>query len=181
MQHSSERADLGKADAIAVEPPNLRMRLTEGQRVAPLSLPPGSARQLGEAALPGPVQFHQELRAHVARDVREPQQSGTQFGEFVDLIEGRGVAAFVSGTGETDLPLFEREVPEKPQSAFPRVEASDLRRRRVDAEPKSLHNLHRLPPDPRGHAARALLTPAAASTVAQPKEAQRGDSASSPP
>jgi hypothetical protein len=146
MHHGAQRAQLGEPDPRAVDSPCLRVRLAEAERVTSSTLAPGGPSEFGETSLPGSVQFHQELRAHVARDVGEPRPLGTQLGQFVDRVEGRRVAALVSRSGEPHAPLLKRQVPEKPQCALPRIEPRDLRRRRVDTESERLADPHS--PDP---------------------------------
>ena len=160
VDHGSEVPQLGETNVRPIDTPGLRVGLAEAERVSPLPLPPRGASQLGEAALPCSVQLDQELRAHVARHIGKPRERSAEFGQFVDLVECRGVAALVSGTSKPELPLFECNVPEEAQRALPRVEAGDLLGRRVDAVTEGLARQHAcsvaqptqtgLPPRPKG-------------------------------
>ena len=120
------------------------MRLTKRQGVTTLALPARAACELCKASLPGPVEFDEKLVADVPGNVSEPRQLGAEPGQFVDLVEGRQVALVVAAAREADAALLESQVPEKAKRRLPGVEAIDLLRRRVDAEPKSLHDTHRL-------------------------------------
>jgi hypothetical protein len=152
-------AELREPNGRTVEAPYLAVRLAEGERVAALALEARGTRQLGEAALPGPVKLHQELRAHVARDVGEPWQRGAQFGELVDLVESGRVDALAPGPRVPGNPLLQGQIPEKSECALPLAKPRDLRGVGVDAESKSLHDAHRLLRHLEvGHAARGALT-----------------------
>ena len=142
VHHRAQRAELGEPDVAAIDAPGLRVRFAEGEGVASLPLPPRGAGELGEASLPRPIQFHQELRADVARDVGQPRESSTKLGQLVDLVEGRGVDALVSRPGVAELPLIEREVPQKPESAVPPREPRELSLVGVDAISERLYGLH---------------------------------------
>ena len=62
-------AELGEADHGAVKSPHLRVRLAKRQRITTLAFESRSPRQLGEAALPRLVKFHEKLGADVPRHV----------------------------------------------------------------------------------------------------------------
>ena len=160
VDHGSEVPQLGETNVRPIDTPGLRVGLAEAKRVSPLPLPPRRTCKFGEASLPRPIQLHQELRAHVARDVGQPWQSGAELGQFVDLVEGRGVDAFAFRPGVPELPLLEPQVPEEAEGAFPRVDTSNLLGRRVDAVTEGLARQHAcsvaqptqtgLPPRPKG-------------------------------
>jgi putative transposase len=137
-----QRAELREDQPVEAEAPNLRVWLTQPQRVAPLALVARTATQPLERALPRLVEFDQELCAHVARHVGQPRRLGAERRQLVDLVERRRVAPFVLRTREPDQALLVREVPEPAQGAFPRPKPCRLVGRRVDAEAEGLAHEH---------------------------------------
>src|SRR5690606_31175056 len=56
-------ADLRKAERVPCEPPDLRVRLGEPEKVSPLALPPRRSTEALEASLPCLVEFNEQLCA----------------------------------------------------------------------------------------------------------------------
>lgn len=137
VHRCAERTELGKANVFAGNAPNSGMCLGESEDVATLVLPSWGTSKPSKASLPRSVQFDQELRAYITWNVGEPWERSTQFGQFVDLIEGCWVDTFIFRTRQSKPSLFEREVPKESQSVIPGIEASNLFWRWVDAVTKS--------------------------------------------
>lgn len=142
MQDNRHRTELRKTQRLCVERPCLRMVLAEAERIASMMLPPWSSSELFEARLPSLVEFDQELRRDVARDVCKPWQLGPQLRQLVDLIEGRAVSLHTRA--QIVDSLFVGEIPQPSQRALPCCEPSDLLSARIDAVAEHFVNDHGL-------------------------------------
>ena len=93
-----------------------------------------------EAALPGPVEFDQELCTDIARNVGEKGKLSTECFQLADLIKSIRIEA--SGTAETELSLLEREIPEKAKCGLPGQQALLLLLAGVDPKLEPLVTPH---------------------------------------
>lgn len=132
------RAELREHKRIAFDSEGLGCN--ERGHVSPFALPAGLPAQALETTLPRLVEFNKELGAQVTWHVGEPWQLSTQRGEFVDLVERCRITLL--GPRKSHKALFVGEVPQKSQSALPRVHASNLLYRWVDAVSEPLADQH---------------------------------------
>ncbi len=142
MHDRSQVAELGEANHRAVEPPHLRVRLAEAERIEALPLPARCPGELRKASRPRLVELDEKLCADVSRHVGEPRQFGAERGQFVDLVESRGVAFVAAAARKTNAPLLQAQVPEKAEGVVPCSKAHNLLGRRVDAIAERLVDEH---------------------------------------
>ena len=140
VHHGAKVPELREANRRTVQSPHLRVGLAQIQEVAPLALPTREPRQPLEASLECLVQFDEQLSADVAGNISKPRGKSSQFGQFVDLIEGSRVA--LVGAPKAHQTLLKGEIPQKTQGPFPFRHPSDLWCTWVDAEAKGLANDH---------------------------------------
>ena len=143
MGHDLQGSNLGKVQLTARKSPNFWMRFAKPESVPSLSLPSRLIGQLFEAPLPCLVQLHEQLSTHVARNFRQPWQLSPQIGQLVDLIECCYVLPLVARPGKPDQSLLVGQVPQKPQSALPTIQNSNLLPGRIETEVKTLADEHR--------------------------------------
>lgn len=142
VEHNGDVAELGEADCsgVHVDPPHLRVRLAKPEEVPAPPLPPGKSGRSLEAALERLVEFGEELRADVPRHVGKPRERRAEFRQLADLVKRSRVPLI--GAAQPKEPLFEGEVPQKPQGRLPLRNPLDLLGRRVDAVAKCLAHEH---------------------------------------
>ena len=83
--------------------------------------------------LPREIEFYEQLRLHVARNVGKPRVLRTQPRQLIDLIKRGGLAPIDVTPGRCVIALRVGGVPEESLLALPVVEQRDLLRRGVAA------------------------------------------------
>jgi hypothetical protein len=142
MGHGAEVTELREAEDASSESPVLGVGLNEAEEVLSLPFPSWSFSEAFEAPLPRLVQLNEELSADISRDVFEPREGTSEFGQLFLLTERSRVTLVLAAAGKADLALFKGEVPEEPQGSFPRFYPSHLGRCGVDAVAENLAGLH---------------------------------------
>ena len=142
VDHSSQVPELWETNRLSIQTPDLRMRFAERKEIASLSLPTRRFCYFLETALPRLVKLDEQLVAHVSRNVIEPRNFCPQFRSFVDLIERRRKHSLVSWARISHSALLVRKIPERPERVFPRMDAYDLLRGRVNPVPEGFGHAH---------------------------------------
>jgi hypothetical protein len=140
MNNRTQVTELGKAQRTSRQAPYLWMRLGDAEAIPALAFPARSTSKPLEAALPGPIELYQKLRADISRDVREKGELGTERFQLADLIESIGIEG--KRTCQPELSLLEREIPEKAERGLPCQQTLLLLFARVDAKLEPLMAPH---------------------------------------
>jgi hypothetical protein len=117
VKDKSNVAKFWKPKDVAIKAEGLVVRLADTKSITALSLPTRSVTKALEAPLPSLIKLDEELSADIARDIGKPWDKGSEFSQFVDLVEGCGVGLICSGKAQNAL--FESQIPEPAQGAFP--------------------------------------------------------------
>ncbi|MEY4512512.1 MAG: hypothetical protein RLZZ450_4634 [Pseudomonadota bacterium] len=142
MEHRAKVAELRKPQHLAVQPPDLGVRLSEPEKTTPLALPARLPSDTLKAALPGLVELDQQLRAHVAWDVCQPRQFSPQRCQLADLVERCVVAALVTWATKAQAPLLVGKVPQEAQRRLPPEQTRLLLSCRVHTKAECFANEH---------------------------------------
>lgn len=142
VKDNADVVELGEMQTGVTKAPHLWVRLTQRDVINALALPARSLGQLGEAPLPRLVELNEQLGADIAWDIREPGEYGAEFGQLVDLIEGRVVPPLAPWPIQAPEALLQRKIPEKAQRVLPRPKARSLPGRGVKAVAESLAHDH---------------------------------------